>query len=181
MAFLFVIKVCTSDSTLVLSVRCGDPSAPSLAALAPQLQIIGHTGERAVLWPTLGRGEAAVVEGLIRLGGVSLLFKSARKETEAARRQAFFNCCRRGSWLFEAPRFLFFTFLKHLFLASLFFFFCLFGHVLAEVVVCAVGWVVTLPAMEMTAQATALLVLVPTLRKKENVWNQPPFQRCFTV
>lgn len=33
-------------------------------------------------------------------------------------------------------------------------------HVLAEVVVCAVGWDVTLPAMEMTAQATALLVLV---------------------
>ena len=33
-------------------------------------------------------------------------------------------------------------------------------HVLAEVVVCAVGWVETLPAMEMTAQATALPVLV---------------------
>lgn len=36
------------------------------------------------------------------------------------------------------------------------------AQVLAEVVVCAVGRVVTLPAMEMTAQATALLVLVPT-------------------
>lgn len=35
-----------------------------------------------------------------------------------------------------------------------------FDHVLAEVVVCAVGWVMTLPAMEMTAQTTALLVLV---------------------
>lgn len=44
-----------------------------------------------------------------------------------------------------------------------------FGHVLAEVVVCAVGWVVTLPAMEMTAQATALLVLVPSPQPKENV------------
>lgn len=32
--------------------------------------------------------------------------------------------------------------------------------VLAEVVVCAVGRVVTLPAVEITAQATALLVLV---------------------
>lgn len=31
---------------------------------------------------------------------------------------------------------------------------------LAEVVVCAVGRVVTLPAVEITAQATALLVLV---------------------
>lgn len=38
---------------------------------------------------------------------------------------------------------------------------------LAEVVVCAVGWVVTLPAMEMTAQATALLVLVSALQPKE--------------
>lgn len=35
-----------------------------------------------------------------------------------------------------------------------------FDHVLAEVVVCAVGWVMTFPAMEMTAQATALPVLV---------------------
>lgn len=42
-----------------------------------------------------------------------------------------------------------------------------FDHVLAEVVVCAVGWVVTLPAMEMTAQATALLVLVPSLQPLE--------------
>lgn len=39
----------------------------------------------------------------------------------------------------------------------------MFAHALAEVVVCAVGWVVTLPAMEMTAQATALLVLVSLL------------------
>ncbi|KAM7397040.1 hypothetical protein PAMP_020038 [Pampus punctatissimus] len=42
-----------------------------------------------------------------------------------------------------------------------------FDHVLAEVVVCAVGWVVTLPAMEMTAQATALLVLVPPLQPRK--------------
>lgn len=41
------------------------------------------------------------------------------------------------------------------------------NHVLAEVVVCAVGWVVTLPAMEMTAQATALLVLVPPLQPRD--------------
>lgn len=41
-----------------------------------------------------------------------------------------------------------------------------FDHVLAEVVVCAVGWVATLPAMEMTAQATALLVLVPALKAR---------------
>lgn len=70
MAFLFVIKVCTSDSTLVLSVRCGDPSAPSLAALAPQLQIIGHTGGkgRFVADTREREGEAAVVEGADTLG-----------------------------------------------------------------------------------------------------------------
>ncbi len=35
-----------------------------------------------------------------------------------------------------------------------------FSRALAEVVVCAVGWDVTLPVMEMTAQATPLPVLV---------------------
>lgn len=34
------------------------------------------------------------------------------------------------------------------------------GQTLVEVVVCAVGWVVTLPLVEMTAQSTALLALV---------------------
>lgn len=56
MAFLFFIQVCTSDSTLVLSVRCGDPSAPSLAALAPQLQIIGHTGGKGRFVADTGDG-----------------------------------------------------------------------------------------------------------------------------
>lgn len=41
-----------------------------------------------------------------------------------------------------------------------------FDHALAEVVVCAVGWVVILPAMEMTAQATALLVLVIHFKRR---------------
>lgn len=58
----------------------------------------------------------------------------------------------------------FFFFKKNIFRFALF---GIFGHVLAEVVVCAVGWVVTLPAMEMTAQATALLVLVSSLQPKE--------------
>lgn len=49
-----------------------------------------------------------------------------------------------------------------------------FDHVLAEVVVCAVGWVVTLPAMEMTAQATALLVLVPPLQPRIKAAPPPP-------
>lgn len=67
-----------------------------------------------------------------------------------------------------APRFVFgdiFFFFLYIFRFSLF---GIFGHVLAEVVVCAVGWVVTLPAMEMTAQATALLVLVSSLQPREN-------------
>ena len=45
-----------------------------------------------------------------------------------------------------------------------------FNHVLAEVVVCAVGWVVTLPAMEMTAQATALLVLVNHFKPRSTLF-----------
>lgn len=49
-----------------------------------------------------------------------------------------------------------------------------FDHVLAEVVVCAVGWVVTLPAMEMTAQATALLVLVPSLQPRKGGEKKKP-------
>lgn len=51
-------------------------------------------------------------------------------------------------------------------------------HALAEVVVCAVSWVVTLPAMEMTAQATALLVLVPPLQPRIKASRS---QRRFTV
>lgn len=43
---------------------------------------------------------------------------------------------------------------------------------LAEVVVCAVGRVVTLPAVEITAQATALLVLV-TLSARRTMAGGP--------
>ncbi|KFO24507.1 hypothetical protein H920_13993 [Fukomys damarensis] len=42
---------------------------------------------------------------------------------------------------------------------------------LAEVVVCAVGRVVTLPAVEITAQATALLVLVMLSAAEDNGWE----------
>lgn len=55
-------------------------------------------------------------------------------------------------------------------------FFSHFDHVLAEVVVCAVGWVVTLPAMEMTAQATALLVLVASTSSAEE--KKPAHNAC---
>lgn len=45
---------------------------------------------------------------------------------------------------------------------------------LAEVVVCAVGRVVTLPAVEITAQATALLVLVMlSAAAEDNGWGSP--------
>lgn len=45
---------------------------------------------------------------------------------------------------------------------------------LAEVVVCAVGRVVTLPAVEITAQATALLVLVMiSCRWRQWQWESP--------
>lgn len=46
---------------------------------------------------------------------------------------------------------------------------------LAEVVVCAVGRVVTLPAVEITAQATALLVLVMLSAAEDNGWESPLF------
>lgn len=46
---------------------------------------------------------------------------------------------------------------------------------LAEVVVCAVGRVVTLPAVEITAQATALLVLVMLSTAEDNGWESPLF------
>lgn len=46
---------------------------------------------------------------------------------------------------------------------------------LAEVVVCAVGRVVTLPAVEITAQATALLVLVMLSAAEDNDWESPLF------
>lgn len=46
---------------------------------------------------------------------------------------------------------------------------------LAEVVVCAVGRVVTLPAVEITAQATALLVLVMLGAAEDNGWESPLF------
>ncbi|XP_029425754.1 uncharacterized protein LOC115072544 [Nannospalax galili] len=46
---------------------------------------------------------------------------------------------------------------------------------LAEVVVCAVGRVVTLPAVEITAQATALLVLVMLSAAEHNGWESPLF------
>lgn len=47
---------------------------------------------------------------------------------------------------------------------------------LAEVVVCAVGRVVTLPAVEITAQATALLVLVMlSAAAEDNGWESPLF------
>ncbi|XP_027448054.1 uncharacterized protein LOC113921491 isoform X1 [Zalophus californianus] len=46
---------------------------------------------------------------------------------------------------------------------------------LAEVVVCAVGRVVTLPAVEITAQATALLVLVMLSVAEDNGWESPLF------
>lgn len=46
---------------------------------------------------------------------------------------------------------------------------------LAEVVVCAVGRVVTLPAVEITAQATALLVLVMLNAAEDNGWESPLF------
>lgn len=46
---------------------------------------------------------------------------------------------------------------------------------LAEVVVCAVGRVVTLPAVEITAQATALLVLVMLSATEDNGWESPLF------
>lgn len=63
-----------------------------------------------------------------------------------------------------APRFVFGDIFPAVFRFSLF---GVSAHVLAEVVVCAVGWVATLPAMEMTAQATALLVLGSSLQPKE--------------
>nr|XP_034343444.1 uncharacterized protein LOC117696591 [Arvicanthis niloticus] len=46
---------------------------------------------------------------------------------------------------------------------------------LAEVVVCAVGRVVTLPAVEITAQATALLVLVMLSAAEDNGRGSPLF------
>lgn len=46
---------------------------------------------------------------------------------------------------------------------------------LAEVVVCAVGRVVTLPAVEITAQATALLVLVMLSAVEDNGRGSPLF------
>lgn len=46
---------------------------------------------------------------------------------------------------------------------------------LAEVVVCAVGRVVTLPAVEITAQATALLVLVMLSAAEDNALESPLF------
>ncbi|XP_023591907.1 uncharacterized protein LOC111821458 [Trichechus manatus latirostris] len=46
---------------------------------------------------------------------------------------------------------------------------------LAEVVVCAVGRVVILPAVEITAQATALLVLVMLSAAEDNGWESPLF------
>lgn len=46
-----------------------------------------------------------------------------------------------------------------------------FSRVLAEVVVCAVGWDVTLPVMEMTAQATPLPVLVTLFPSWNSLWN----------
>lgn len=61
------------------------------------------------------------------------------------------------------------------------FFLSHFDHVLAEVVVCAVGWVVTLPAMEMTAQATALLVLVPSTSTEEKSPAHYAVKRFFQV
>lgn len=45
---------------------------------------------------------------------------------------------------------------------------------LAEVVVCAVGRVVTLPAVEITAQATALLVLVMLSAAEEDNGRESP-------
>lgn len=100
------------------------------------------------------------------MGGVSSHFKSAHKSRGAGaggRRRPgrdFFPVTQ------EEP------FFPHIFSFKLFFLSCFLlvsSPVLAEVVVCAVGWVETLPAMEMTAQATALLVLVLHFSEEKKV------------
>lgn len=105
------------------------------------------------------------------LGGVSLLFQVCTEEEQSGSGRVVFGCV--GMSLLRRyislPCTIFF---------SVFFNILVFvsiphlHHVLAEVVVCAVGWVVTLPAMEMTAQATALLVLVPPLQPRKKPCSQ---------
>lgn len=109
------------------------------------------------------------------MGGVSLLFQVCTEEERSGREDgassAAWECCfRRRSGAFLSLYGIFVLFLSS---------FSSYYHVLAEVVVCAVGWVETLPAMEMTAQATALLVLVPPLQPKERGrGKKPSSQRC---
>lgn len=93
-------------------------------------------------------------EGLVFLGGVSLLFQRCCCFSPGSKQaQEDVYGCVGKLFLLQSSGFA--VFFPH----SRF----VLTHVLAEVVVCAVGWVETLPAMEMTAQATALLVLVPSL------------------
>lgn len=119
----------------------------------PEMRAV-QSGHLTGTGPFGGRRRRAEGAGLFGRGFPSY-FKSARKGGEAGRGRTVSRC--RGMSLCSWRR-IFLYFPRAL---------LLFDHVLAEVVVCAVGWVVTLPAMEMTAQATALLVLVPSLQPRK--------------